>query len=122
MNLICEYISTALELQNVDYADKKSIHRHNEMADRMRAIARQIEDEHPELKDVFCQLLFYENAAVRLWAAHHMLEVMRYTDKPRANALREISVTARDDSVDGLGNKMWLDKWLAEHPEDKCLV
>ena len=122
MELICEYISAALELQDVDYADKKSVRKHNDSADRMRAIARQIEDERPDLKDAFCQLLFHENKSVRLWTAHYMLEVMRYADKSRANALREITVATQDDSVDGLGNKMWLAEWLAEHPEDKCLV
>ena len=66
---------------------------------------------------------FHEEATVRSWAAHHILEVMNYDDRCRKDALKEISyISTHNKSINGLGNKMWLKQWLQEHPTDKSLL
>lgn len=95
------------------------VQQNNNLANRARNIASEIERKYPEMKITFYQLLFDENLSVRMWAAHHILEVMNYNDELRKNALKEIAFTAENDTgIDGIGNKMWLKSWLSEHPSD----
>lgn len=126
MNLILEYITLARkidDIRNNGYDDAKEVRKSNTLVNRLRAIACDIEKHHPEAKADFYQLLFQDSANVRLWVAHHILEVMDYSDTCRKTALKEISLVAKNnDGPDGLGNKMWLDLWLKEHPKDKKLL
>ena len=127
MELVAEYLEK-IELLDEDpfytqVEDKKALRKavrdNNKRADRIRAIAKEIEVSYPELKSAFAQLLYHERQSVRSWVAHHILEVMNYDTPIRADALREIErIAAEDDTVNGLGNKMWLQQWYQEHPED----
>lgn len=131
MDLISEYLEI-IKLLDIDpfykeVEDKKALRKavrdNNKRADRLRAIAKEIEASHPTLKPSFAHLLYHEKQSVRSWAAHHILEVMNYDAPVRADALREIErIAAEDDTVNGLGNKMWLQQWYQEHPDDRDLT
>ena len=123
MDLIFEYVASVIKMDKTDYADKKSVKQHNKLADRLRVIAYEIDHMNPTIKLSFSELLFHENATVRLWAAHHILEVMNYDNICRGKALKQISYVAdKNDGITGLGDKMWLEQWLKEHPSDRELL
>lgn len=126
MDLIAEYLVTVREISDINHADfgnKETVKTNNGLADKLRAVASEINIEYPEMKSDFYQLLFHDNPDVRLCAAHHILEVMNFGDECRARALQEIKyVSAFDKSINGLGNKMWLEQWFAQHPEDANLL
>lgn len=120
MDLISEYIEAILEIDDINkhHYTNASVKRNNKLADKIRNIAFAIEKNHPELKEDFYRLLFCENDSVRIWTAHHILEVMNYEDECRKNALKEIHYAAEKCS----GNKLWLKNWYSDHPEDKKLL
>lgn len=122
MTLIEEYLHQ-MEILCVDkYSCENCVREHNKAADRCRKIATQIEQEHPELKSEFENLLQSDDRQLRLWVAHHMLEVMEYPSEARRRALKEIRREIRQDSsIQSMGNKMWLKEWYANHPKDRFL-
>ena len=126
MDSILEYVATVQAIDDINETgldNKKKVKENNKLADRLRAIACEIDSRHPEMKPDFYQLLFHEKATVRRWVAHHILEVMNYDDRCRADALKEIAyVSTHDKSINGLGNKMWLKQWFEKHPADKNLL
>ena len=123
MNLLQEYLMLAIEVVAFnEYENKRSVSDYNRKATRMRKIATEIETDHPDLKQEFCELLSHENKEIRLWVAHHILEVMSYDQISRKTALEEIRYHAMTDkSVNGLGNKTWLEDWYKKHPMDRSL-
>lgn len=123
MDLIFEYVTSVIKMDETDFADKKSVRQHNRLADRIRAIAYEIDHMNPTIKLSFYELLSHDNETVRIWVAHHILEVMNYDNMCRGKALKIISCVAdKNDSINSLGNKMWLEKWLQEHPLDRELL
>ena len=126
MDLILEYIATVQAIDDINdtgLVTKKKVKENNKLADRLRAIASEIDKRHPDMKPDFYQLLFHEKATVRGWVAHHILEVMNYDDGCRADALKEIAyISAHDKSIHGFGNEIWLKQWFEEHPTDKNLL
>ncbi|MBR6578824.1 MAG: DUF2019 domain-containing protein [Clostridia bacterium] len=123
MDLIFEYVTLVIKMDETDYADKKSIRQHNRLADRIRAMACEIDHMNPKIKRSFYELLSHENETVRIWVAHHILEVMNYDNMCRGKALKIISCVAdKNDRINSFGNKMWLEKWLQEHPLDRELL
>ena len=125
VSLIEEYLEKTLWIANETketYGDKKSVAKHNRYATRMRSIALQIHEKSPELKFEFSKLLTHDNDDVRIWVAHHILEVMQFEDDIRKEALNIIYKASKKNSVDGYGNKIWLENWLQEHPTDKKLL
>ena len=126
MDLILEYESLVQAINDINETgldNKKKVKENNKLADRLRAIASEIDSRHPEIKPEFYQLLFHKKAAVRCWVAHHILEVMNYDDRYRAEALKQIAyISTHDKNINGLGNKMWLEQWFEKHPTDKNLL
>ena len=118
MDLIFEYVTSVIEMDETDYADKKSVRQHNRLATKIRAIACKIDSMDSTTKMKFYELLSHENESVRCWVAHHILEVMNYDNMCRGRALKVISYV----SDKSLGNKMWLTQWLQEHPSDRELL
>ncbi len=126
MDLILEYVEAVQEIDGIQETgldNRKKVKQNNKLATRLRAIASGLDNGNPEMKSNFYQLLFHENASVRNWVAHHILEVMNYNDECRAKALKQIAYTAtHDKSINGLGNKMWLEQWFDKNPADKDLL
>ena len=122
MNLVQEYLMLAIEVISFNEYDKKSVNDYNRKATRMRKIATEIETDHPDLKQEFCELLSHENADVRLWVAHHVLEVMNCDKSYRKAALREVRYKARTDkTANGFGERIWLKDWYKTHPKDRWI-
>ena len=126
MDLISEYVRTVQkmgDMENDGLDSKKKAKQYNRSADRLREIASEINHDRSEEKPAFSHLLFHERADIRIWAAHHILEVMDYHGETRKYALKENSLVAScDESINGLGNRMWLEQWLTAHPEDQSLL
>ena len=95
---------------------------HNRKAKRMRTIATEIEQNFPNLKMDFFDLLSAENEDIRLWVAHHMLEDMTYEPIFRKCALKVIRHYARTEIAEpGYSEKGWLKAWYETHPDDQWL-
>ena len=122
MDLIEEYLNNLAnrKLSSDDYGNRKKVRQSNRLADRNRKIAAVIEQKYPELKGRFLSLIEAEDEDVRAWAAHHVLEVMSYDLPDRKKALRVIENIAENspDSVQRLGNTMWLKQYYEAHPAD----
>ena len=119
-SIIKRYIDYAIELEQINQvclSPGNNLRRNNKLADKLRVIAKDIEFETPKYKNAFAELLTHENQNVKLWCAHHMLEVMNYDDKDRKNALLVI----KDYSINSYGEKIWLEDWFTNNPDDKLL-
>ena len=124
MNLVQEYLILVNEV--VSYRetvhDVATAEVHNRKVKRMSAIATEIDQKFPELKNDFYELLKNENEEIRLWVAHHILEHMNYDQSFRKNALKEIRHRARTDKTAyGFGEKVWLKAWYKAHPKDRWI-
>ncbi len=121
MDLIQEYINNIHEMEMTldDYGDKKKVKRSNMLADRNRKIAAKINNGQEELKSDFIKLLDSNEVDIRLWAAHHIIEIMSYERPIIERALKEIEYVSEHhkDSTQRLGNKMWLKQFYDKHPE-----
>lgn len=125
MELIQEYLALVTDVvfpkefsEKAYFADFSK--EHNRKATRMRKIAAEIEQKYPELKSEFCKMLSHENAGVRIWVAHHVLEVMNCDKTYRKAALKEIRNQSRmDKTANGFGEKVWLKEWYKSHPKDR---
>lgn len=126
MKLIREYLETVnilAQMEEEDFENDDLVLVFNQTAARIRFIAQEIEYEYPELKEQFKQLLFVDSITIRIWVAHHILEVMTYDDETRAMALKEIFLARRNSEPSyALSNKIWLEKWLMKHPDDALLL
>lgn len=126
MMLIREYIEKAniiAQLEDEDFENEDILLVYNQTVARLRFIAKEIEYDHPELKEQFKQLLFVDSITIRIWVAHHILEIMKFDDSIRKIALKEISVAVKESEPSyALGNKIWLEKWLKENPDDAILL
>jgi hypothetical protein len=64
----------------------------------------------------FGQLLRDDLANVRLWSAHHLLELFADpSPEDAAVALTLIEAAAVGDSAAAFGERMWLDEWRRKH-------
>ena len=118
MDLIEAYIAAAISLDALNRTGldtNEAVARNHQLADQLRHMAKAVEADHPELKKAFFELLSHPNPAVRIWCAHHMLEVMSYEKKERKTALQEIRSRAKQE----YGEALWLKEWYADHPADK---
>ncbi|MBQ2819295.1 MAG: DUF2019 domain-containing protein [Clostridia bacterium] len=127
MDLVQEYIALVIDIVApkeftetayfIDFSKE-----HNRKVTRMRNIATIIDRKYPDLKNEFCKLLSHENSGVRLWVAHHILEVMNCDKSYRKSALREIRHKARTDkTANGFGERVWLKDWYKTHPKDRWM-
>lgn len=120
--MIDRYIEKFQITQSTDYAKTKSVKKHNRAMDACRKIASQIQSDFPNLKEEFSKLLNSDIPELSILVAHHMIEVMKYDDEHKAKALKIIYNKSKEDSVDGFGNKLWLNDYLKENPQDEKLI
>lgn len=115
--LIDEYVKTAKEAANVDYADKSSVRKFNAQSDRMRAIARTIVTLGNEAVVRFISVLDNEPAAV--WAAHHLVELVDLDSQTLTKCFgrvrqAQLQAEAKGNGADAMGEEMWLKEWMAK--------
>lgn len=124
-DLIDKYLSNLQAIDRMtldDYDDRRKVRRNNKLAKMNRQIAMDIENIHPEYKEKFAKLLLHDDWKIRCQVAHHILEVMNYTEEYRKMSLDEIKeVINKNIPVESLGNKMWLQQWYELHPQDELL-
>lgn len=118
MELIEQYLGLLEEIVTFnDYENKSELAKYNKKFDKARKIAVQIENEFPQFKTDFCELIYNQNAQIRLLVAHHILEVPVRENKYKKLALETIKNKAK--SPDGIGEKLWLKDWYKKHPLDR---
>ena len=124
MNLVQEYfvlVNEVVSYRETVY-DGATAEVHNRKVKRMSAIATEIEQNFPELKNDFYELLANENKEIRLWVAHHILEVMNCDKAYKKAALKEIRNQARTDkTANGFCERVWLKEWYKSHPKDRWI-
>lgn len=109
--LIDEYKECAHVHYNIDYADENSVICGNNAVKTMIDIAKSINNMYPEKIEEFSFLLFNDKDEIDIWVAHHILEYMNYTSAMEHKALSIIKKYARKNTIEGLGNRMWLKEW-----------
>ena len=125
MDLIETYLNNIQTINSMtldDYDNKGKVKKNNKLATVNRQIATDINNSYPKYKEKFAKLLLHNNREIRCQVAHHMLEVMNYSDEYRKMALDEIKdVINKNILVESLGNKIWLQQWYEQHPQDRLL-
>ena len=123
--LIEIYLANLQEIHNMtteNFGNRRKVSNGNKLANTNRRIASDIEEKYPDQKEAFAKLLSHDNRDIRGQVAHHMLEVMNYPTEYRKMALDEIKdVIDKNIPIESFGNKIWLDQWYKEHPEDRFL-
>ena len=123
--LIEIYLANLQEIHNMtmeDFGNRQKVSKGNKLANTNRRIASDIEEKYPNQKEAFAKLLSHDSRDIRGQVAHHMLEVMNYPTEYRKKALDEIKdVIDKNIPIESFGNKIWLDQWYKEHPEDQFL-
>lgn len=109
--LINEYIENAKIQLNIEYGDKNSVKRGNKAIEKMIKISKKINVEFSERIIDFSKLLEMKEDRIDIWVAHHLLENMNYTKEIERKAISVIERYSKEDSIEGLGNRMWLAKW-----------
>lgn len=125
MNIIAQYVETAMELERIDEiktADGAKanalVKKHNKLADKLRNTAIDVNNKFPELKEDFFRLLYHENVTVRNWVMFQILDAMDYDFAHRKSAMEAILKRRETDwEVD-----MVFDALLDEHPEWRELL
>jgi hypothetical protein len=88
----------------------------NRAADRMRELAIQEAAQDPTGSS-FAQLLRDELPNVRLWSAHHFLELFTERSAEETSAaLSIIEAAAHGESAAAFGEQLWLKEWRQNHP------
>ena len=123
MNMLEEYLQNVNDMKMPldDYGNQSSVRKHNRLADKNRKIASLIDKKYPEMKGRFICLLSSEDEDVRLWVAHHALEVMHFSPEDRQKALQVIKDAAdhSQNEVVQYGNKLWLENFFKVHPKEQ---
>ena len=122
MNLIEEYLDniTKMKLSLDDYGNKRKVRKTNRIAARNIKIAEFINTQE-DLKTQYASLLESESLEIRSRVAHHMIERMTFEKALRQKALKVIEdeVANSPDSLNSLGNKMWLKEYYSANPGDR---
>ena len=109
--LIDKYLECAKIHYDIDYADKSSVKRGNKAVTTMIGIAKIINEKYPERIEDLSTLLNTTSNRVDIWVAHHILEHMNYSNILEKRALAVIKKYSKENTANGLGNRMWLDEW-----------
>ena len=115
--LIKEYVSNAIAIASIDYADKKSVRRCNALADRMRTIVDQVVSLGQDAVLEFAALIDDKRAGSRV--AHHLVEKAALDRETLLKCFARVEqarvdAEARGDPATARGEAMWLDEWRAK--------
>lgn len=106
-----EYLNCINIISQIDYGDRSSVKKCNRAVDQMINISICINEEYLSRIYEFAELLTRNDFRTDAWVAHHILENMDYPSELENKALEVIIKYAKEDSAEGLGEKIWLDKW-----------
>jgi hypothetical protein len=104
--LITDYKKLSKIHSEIDYADKNSVRKGNKTVDKMISIAEKI-NKNPSGIFEFRKLLNDTDDHISLWASHHILEYMDYSNQDESTALKHIKRAAKNE----YGEKIWLEEW-----------
>lgn len=107
--LIEDYIDIAIKLYDINtpVLTKENVDKNNKLAKKLREIAVNISMENNELQIEFAHLINHQNANVRLWCAHHILELFDFDKGIQGMAISEIEKQAEKN----FGERLWLKNW-----------
>ena len=106
-----EYLNCTKIISQIDYGDKSSVKKCNRAVDKMINISKCINEEYPSKIYEFAELMTRNDLRIDAWVAHHILENMDYPSELETKALEVIIKYSKEDSVEGLGERIWLEQW-----------
>ncbi len=83
----------------------------NKAVHKMIKISKYINSEYPLRIYEFAELLDDDGYKTDAWVAHHILENMNYPLDIEDKALKVIIKYSKEDTIHGLGNRIWLENW-----------
>ena len=111
--LLEEYKKCVFIHNQIDYLDMKTIRKANRAVDKMTEISKIINNKYNQQIIEFSKLLEISELRTDVWAAHDILQNMDYPLELESKALGVIIQYSKENSPDGLGNRMWLRDWYA---------
>lgn len=107
-----EYKQLAEICANTEYAEKKSVRKHNQSVNRMYEIVNSLLENFGGSGLVeFEKLLLVKENRTNVWAAVHLLEKLSPSKMAEDEALKIIRKIAEGDNAEALGFQYWLEEW-----------
>lgn len=115
-NLKEKYLQLTKICAETDYADKKSVRKHNSAIKEMYKIIELISknDNGIELKK-FAELLTIEENRTNLWVATQMLEKLNIDKKTEHQSLKIIKKFASGNGTEAMGFQIWLTQYKLQN-------
>lgn len=104
--LLSEYVLCAEICNNTDYSNNAEVKKHNKSVERMYHIVSEVDLMGEDKIKQFTQLL--NDSITSKWLAHQLIEKAIISEKLKTKCIDIIKKLAKEDSVNGLGEKMWL--------------
>ena len=105
-NLLSEYVLCAEICNRTDYSNKAEVTKHNKSIERMYQIVSEVKLMDEENVNHLIELL--NDPITSKWLAHQLIEKEMIANKLKTKCINIIKELAKEDSVNGLGEKMWL--------------
>lgn len=97
---------------NTDYADKKSVRKHNQSVNKMDEIVNNMLENFGENGLIeFEKLLLVEENKTNIWASVHLLQKLNPHKTAEAEALKILRKISQGDDAEALGFQFWLKDW-----------
>lgn len=111
--MILKYTECAIEwgVINSKGLNSQSVKINNKNAQNLRLLAIEISKSDSNVQTEFFNLLNHNDSNVRIWCAHHILEMFSSNRAACSESLKIIE----DKSVVDVGERMWLKKWKKEN-------
>lgn len=114
---IDEYKSLPPICAKTDFADKKSVRRHNATVSRMYKIVEAIKVFGSNGVEEFSKLLDISENDVNVWVAVQILEKLSADSATEKKALEVIKKVANGNDINAYGFQIWLKQWMAKSPQ-----
>lgn len=112
MLMLQEYLNHVKICFSTDYADTKSVKKHNLSVRRMYEIVEKIGNgQTSETVSDFVRLLDITDYKTNVWAAIHLLEHLPVNQQTEERALKIIQQQANGAAADAMGYKIWLEHY-----------
>ena len=117
-NLKEKYIKLTKICAETDYAEKKSVRKHNSAVNEMYRIVRSIAENNDEIEiNNFTELLNVTENRTNVWVAPQILTELNVDKQTEQKALEIIKKVADggSDNAEAMGFKMWLKDYKAKN-------